>query len=687
MNILRFILQLLIASNATGQLKKTHINSFASRTLRGYDCDDPRHLHDVASARQETCHHQTHVSSQRNATVQILQDSFTSRIKGHLCKMVVTRTPNYCGNYDHQTMYPRFKLTEVPKTISPDICRRMIRENKYETPAGEDIDIADNEVTAYFYENPGRTYLNPSGEVKCHGENWKIGNVNVPDMVVAHEMKITLQTETFIIRSKEVRAMSTGYTLPCPSHEGSCQTPTATFIWDISDRTCPMAFTRTSHGIIVTDDNGNEVFMSTDNSLVRFVLRDTVSACGEIIQKTNYEHLFLYHGQSAKFQKHQVDPSDVNMITYVNNRDDYLYNRIIDQVEAEMNKVLHHDCEKRASLHQAQAKTSRTELMTISLGNGTFSTQAGETLWTYTCHPVEVTARESETCYLSLPINYDGLESADHPPGTEFFLEPFTRRISTEGVPIRCSDQLHIKYATQSGHWIMVTPKILDAKAPYHPGESDTMITKFDREIDWSEGGVYTTEELKSLRRYMEYSRYKDVLSFKLAQQYQGSAEDDMINPGDLFPETPGFQALTKGLFSYIMDFIHSFGDWAAIFLGSYLIVNFTGRLFHYVYRLLVLKEAHGFSLQLFFCCCPELLMLRKYKEDYRQCRTNTEEPEENPPILKTPILNHQPTESANVSRDTSTAPPYTAMSYKSLSANLHLSPEQTPSVKNKEKP
>ena len=80
-----------------------------------------------------------------------------------------------------------------------------------------------------------------------------------------------------------------------------------------------MAFTRTSHGIIVNDDNGKEVFMSTDNSLVRLVLGDTVSACGEIIQKTNYEHLFLYHGQSVRFQKHQVDPSDVNMITYVNN--------------------------------------------------------------------------------------------------------------------------------------------------------------------------------------------------------------------------------------------------------------------------------------------------------------------------------------------------------------------------------
>ena len=170
----------------------------------------------------------------------------------------------------------------------------------------------------------------------------------------------------------------------------------------------------------------------------------------------------------------------------------------------------------------------------------------------------------------------------------------------------------------------MVTPRILDAKALYRPGESDTMITKFDREIDWSEGRVYTTEELKSLRRYMEYSRYKYVLSFKLAKQYQGSDADNMINPGDLFPETPGFQALTKGLFSYIMDLIHSFGDWAAIFLGLYLICNFAGRICHYIYRLLVLKEAHELSLQLFFYCCPELLMLRKYKEDYRKSKART---------------------------------------------------------------
>ena len=128
---------------------------------------------------------------------------------------------------------------------------------------------------------------------------------------------------------------------------------------------------------------------------------------------------------------------------------------------------------------------------------------------------------------------------------------------------------------------------------------------------------------MASLKRYMEYSRYKDVLSFKMVNQYQGSMTSSEIRAEDLFPRDPGIQALARGLFSYLFGFIHKFGEWASVFLGFYILGTFSTRVFNYAYRVFVLKEAHGFSKQLLLCCCPDILLFRKYREDYRASSLN----------------------------------------------------------------
>ena len=591
------------------------VNTLDPRTLEAYDCDDPRDLQDVVNARRENCHHLANVERQENATLQLLQNAHTIRTTGHLCSVVLTRTPHYCGVYDHQTMYSRYKLTEVHRSVTPDVCRRMIRERKFTTNIGEEVDVRENEVTVYFYEHPGRTYVS-SGEVKCIGAKWTIGGEDLYDMVVSYEIKITLQQETFITKEGQLRATTSGVNLPCQGHEGACQTPRATYVWAIPDSKCPMAYIRTSTGIVAHDNEDREVFMSTDGSLIRLVLGATVSSCGDIIRKTNYDHIYIYAGRSAKFTQHQVDPADVDVVTYVNNRDDYLYNHLLNQVEQEMNEVLKYSCRQRAAIYRPAIQISRSEVATYSLGNGTFATQAGETLWTYQCKPVTVTAREVPQCYLQLPIYYGQADPKLHEQRTDFFLEPFSRRITTDSVQVPCNDKLHSKYSTRSGNWIMATPKILDAKPPEPTVHKGTR-TQFSRDSDWSQGGVYTTEELKAMKNYMEYSRYKDILSYQLARQYQGSFHGTDVSSSQLFPNDPGLQILTRGLFYYVADFVYSFGHWSSIFLGTYVIFNFFSRLLQSMYRVLVLKDSHGFSAQMLLCLCPDFMMMRKYREDY----------------------------------------------------------------------
>ena len=196
-------------------------------TLEAYDCDNPRELRDVTNTRTENCQQLTTINRQENATYQILQTSYTTRTTGYICRMVQTRTPNYCGAYDHQTMLPLLKRTEIPKSLSPDVCRRMIREKKFTTAMGNDIDIKEDEVTSYFYEYPGKTYVS-NGEVKCLGDRWRVGGVDYENMVVSYEVKLTLQKETFINKKGQIKSTTQGLNLPCQSHEGACQTSSAT---------------------------------------------------------------------------------------------------------------------------------------------------------------------------------------------------------------------------------------------------------------------------------------------------------------------------------------------------------------------------------------------------------------------------------------------------------------------------
>ena len=89
-------------------------------TLGAYDCDDPRELRDVTNTGTENCQQLTTINHQENATYQILQTSYITRTTGYICRMVQTRTPNYPGTYDHQTMLPLLKQMR-----SPSLCPLM----------------------------------------------------------------------------------------------------------------------------------------------------------------------------------------------------------------------------------------------------------------------------------------------------------------------------------------------------------------------------------------------------------------------------------------------------------------------------------------------------------------------------------------------------------------------------------
>ena len=226
----------------------------------------------------------------------------------------------------------------------------------------------------------------------------------------------------------------------------------------------------------------------------------------------------------------------------------------------------------------------------IQLGRGAFATQAGEAIWEYQCRPVIVTARETDECYLQMPVSYQGQNNSDR-WGQDFFLEPISRLLVTEGISVDCNDKFINKYKTLSGHWIMAIPHIRDAQAPTLQNPARPTEVRFRDRVDCSKGGVYSEEELKSFRDYMEFSQYKEVLGYQLTRQLRGGSVDlsHEISPQQLFPGDPGIQILSHGILSYVTGLLFSFGNTASVFIGAYILYTFTHKVIGYFYKVLVL--------------------------------------------------------------------------------------------------
>ena len=71
------------------------------------------------------------------------------------------------------------------------------------------------------------------------------------------------------------------------------------------------------------------------------------------------------------------------------------------------------------------------------------------------------------------------------------------------------------------------------------------------------------------------------------------------------------------------MGFLFSFGNTASVFIGAYILYTFAHKIIGYFYKVLVLREAHGWTKDILFCCCSDFLQMRKYRADYRTARAS----------------------------------------------------------------
>ena len=606
--------------------------------FEAYDCSDPRSMHDSGFVNAPSCESSATVVESKDAVYQLAYRSQNQKVKGLSCEAIMTRYVRYCGAYDHETKL--LSQTEIAKTIPVYDCLTWHEEASFTDPKGQRHPLKIEAVNVVTYFELGHTYIGPgSQQVSCEGEQMKSGEETLYHMVVDVQMKIILRHETFSVSAKEVIAHRRDIRLPCSYSLGSCQLSDVTYSWKQPD-TCELAYVKTIVGTEVISNRDEVVFMSTDDSLVRLIKKDPVSLCGKVVYTTNYEDWYIHKSSqkaSPAFER-KILPTEVSIVTYVNNRDDYLYNHIADRIEEELRGVLTNDCNGQVQRMKLDYWLQHADpsLTGWILDKGVFATTAGEVIYHYQCPPVTVKAIFLPKCYSALPVQVvQGAVSKTGNAGSrkQLFLEPLTHRLTTIGIEMPCSTVFKPKYRSLSGSWVETTPEIHSAAAPKLPHEMVRLASIYKDRPDFSRGGgLYSPETLKQLDYVREFGRTGE----ELKQHFANNGGRDYYQNGGPFMAHNAFPEMRDPQwFSSMWDrtkgFLHRWGEAASILISLYGIFSFVSTCVTWFFGAQAIKDVHGIGRRILWTFCPNLFLLRRYRAQFAQdpeAQTPNTEPE-----------------------------------------------------------
>jgi hypothetical protein len=193
-----------------------------------------------------------------NVSYVLLQKVLRVRVKIRTCKVTETVIPMYCGNYDHQTMVTPLAKWGVPSKIAANTCHQWWMDKEYNSAVSSKHPLMVNATTTILVETLGRIWVTETGEVRCKGEKFDYMNKHYEDLVIGHQIAITLVEDTALINLYGTRIThQEEILLACQASENYCATDQATYLWD--------------------------------GSMVRLLLKEEpIAACGRLVTGTNY---------------------------------------------------------------------------------------------------------------------------------------------------------------------------------------------------------------------------------------------------------------------------------------------------------------------------------------------------------------------------------------------------------------
>ena len=517
--------------------------------LEAFDCSAPEKTHHVQVKKRDTpCDRPVSARSAENVTYTILQEALRKPLSGFRCELLETRIPVYCGNYDHQTIAMPLATYNRHTMLSVTQCNAIWNDQAVSIPkVDKSFPISRNGTTEIYFEPYGQTYL--KSHVECEGVSYSQDGHTMDNMVVGVRQRYTIwAVDLRVTEAGTVTDTSNELQLPCQETARHCVTDEGTYVWDRPNpaQECPLFKTRTSSGLLVTDNRQNQVFMSNDGTMIRLRKEEKILKCGLPVFRTDYARVFLTSDKPAPLFDRDLPSSELSIVTYVNIQDEYLNADIMETFNEELAEKEAIACRARkneASLDYAQIVSEQRSPQggeSAHIGDGWMVTPAGESWVQFQCRPVIVSAKITTDCFTSLPVTVSPADeqlfrqarnhTLDPNESLDFFVEPHTRRLHVKGVRTACiPDMAPLYESINKRQWIKADPllKLVQAPqimAPYaYAADGIEYVEK-----DFENGGLYSPESVEQMEIYFHSHRVAaalttDMASSALSNHWQGT--------------------------------------------------------------------------------------------------------------------------------------------------------------------
>lgn len=599
--------------------------------FRAYNCSHPTHRLDLAYQTPRACEQPVIWTQQKDIQLQILQKDKYVRVPGYSCQYRLRQETSYCGAEHHITHVPQDTHRHWRRwSLDEETCRHMRTTKTYKDPTGVTRHLILGSVE-FSYFRRGKSWTTAK-TVYCQGELAMLaGEEHVSyNLVQQITVQITLEDMILLINQHEVRETLPGkkkatYTLPCLPYKNVCVQQSVTHIWDYTgvQEKCYLSAIRNSQGKVASTREQEQVYVSTDHTMIKLMLKETTQHCGRTVWSTNHADIFAYNLAGGQAFERPVDPRDTSHFNYIDGKDTFLYHQIREGLEGEMQAALKKECLRHLEDNQiiTWGKHRDAGITTWLVGNGTFATIAGEVIYTYQCEPTLVVGRATERCY-------QGMMVTPYPGGArvqEMYMDPLTHRLTGRSPEVPCNGQMGAKFRNANGDWVKVSPNLALTQPPHLLPESwDLQGNYHDRMQDWNwdMGGIYTPAQKRAMEEQRNQRRKQDDAISRLVEQSRPHLfQRGIWTHSQVFPDFDS-QGVLPRVYRGVLEFIEDWGTEAGAFFALYLLVTAIGTIVGLGYRLLILHEVHGCGRMLCWGACFKAL----YSKNYLQYKKNVQE-------------------------------------------------------------
>ena len=224
----------------------------------------------------------------------------------------------YCGAYSHTKIAKALRI-EISQKISKRECDTLITTNKFRSEEGGTHAVKIGKETI-FYVNELGVIHHDENYISCEGQQMKIDNNIINDMMQISQYRIILQKENYVIED-QIEAQRNHIKLPltCTINKGGCTINDRTYIWDAPKNKCPMKKLRDAHLTRIGTwgiDHQEKILFNITGRVVAPI------NCPQVeLLTTEYKDLYLTKStKSRDFE--MVDEIKIDL--FIRNRDDYI---------------------------------------------------------------------------------------------------------------------------------------------------------------------------------------------------------------------------------------------------------------------------------------------------------------------------------------------------------------------------